>query len=125
MTNQQVRDEAITLFLAGHDTTANTLTWAWYLLSQHPGAAEKLHQELATVLGGRAPTYDDLPRLRYTEMVIQEALRLYPPAWIISRQAVEDITIYGYPVKKDQLVFISPYSLHHNPRWFPEPERYA
>ncbi len=81
MTDKQVRDEALTLFLAGHETTANALTWTWYLLSQHPEVERRLHEEIDTVLQGRAPELADVPQLRYTEMVFSEALRLYPPAW--------------------------------------------
>ncbi len=87
MTDEQVRDEALTLFLAGHETTANALTWTWYLLSQHPEVERRLHEEIDAVLGDRAPELADVPQLRYAEMVLSEALRLYPPAWAIGRMA--------------------------------------
>lgn len=83
MTDLQVRDEAMTLFLAGHETTANALTWTWYLLSQHPSVEKRLHEELNTVLGSRLPTVEDLEQLSYTRMVLTEAMRLYPPAWVV------------------------------------------
>jgi cytochrome P450 len=129
LSKQQVRDEVVTLFAAGHETTSNTLTWAWYLLSQHPAVEARLHEEVDQVLGagadGRLPTLDDLPHLPYTEMVIKETLRLYPPAWVLaSRQAVADTEIDGYPLPKDSLVFISPYALHRLPQYYPDPERF-
>ena len=86
---REVRDEAITLFLAGHETTANALTWTWYLLSQNPEAEARLHAEVDAVLGGRPAGVADLPRLAYTEMVLAESMRLYPPAWIVGRRALE------------------------------------
>jgi cytochrome P450 len=124
MTDKQVRDEAMTLFLAGHDTTANALTWTWYLLSQNPEAEARLHAELDSVLGGRVPTLDDLPKLRYTVMVVKESMRIYSPAWITSREAIDDVTINGYPIKKGSLVFVSPDLTHHDPHLFPEPEKF-
>ncbi len=130
MNDQQLRDEAFTLFTAGHETTANSLTWTWYLLAQNPQAEAKLHEELDAVLGGRLPNVADLARLPYTEMVIKEAMRLYPAAWIVGREPIEDTTIGSYPVKKGWLVFISPYSVHRDPRWFHDsdqfiPERFS
>ncbi len=124
MTNRQVRDEAITLFLAGHDTTANTLNWTFSLLAQHPEVEARLHAELDSALGGRAPTFDDLPRLRVAEMAIKEAMRLYPPAWIISREAVQDLWLKGHRVKQGTIIFISPYALHRNPQWFEKPTQF-
>ena len=93
MTDKQVRDEALTLFLAGHETGANALTWTWYLLSQHPEVERRLHEEIDAVLGDRAPELADVPQLRYAEMILVEALRLYPPAWAIGRKALEAFTI--------------------------------
>src|SRR5256885_14617024 len=90
MTDKQLRDEAITLFLAGHETTANALSWTWWLLAQNPEAEAKLHRELASVLAGRAPTLDDLAKLPYTNNVITESMRLYPPAWGMARLTIED-----------------------------------
>jgi cytochrome P450 len=124
MTDGQVRDEAMTLFLAGHETTSNALTWTWYLLSQHPEVEAKLHDELTIVLGGRVPTLNDLAQLKYTEMVVKESMRLYPPAWGISREPVEDVEIGGYTLEKGKPVFIIPYVQHRDPRWFDEPERF-
>jgi cytochrome P450 len=98
MTNKQVRDEAMTLFLAGHETTATALTWTFYLLSQHPDVETKLRQELASVLGGRTPSYDDLPHLAYTEMVLAESIRLYPPAWAIGRMVKKEYRIENYQI---------------------------
>ena len=100
MTPQQLRDEALTLFLAGHETTASTLSWTWWLLAQNPRVEEKLHAELGTVLNGRVPTLDDLPRLTYTSHIVSESMRLYPPAWAIARLAIEDHELAGYPVPK-------------------------
>jgi cytochrome P450 len=129
LSKQQLRDEVVTLFAAGHETTANTLTWAWYLLSQYPAVEARLHEEVDRVLGmgtdGRLPTLDDLPRLPYTEMVVKETLRLYPPAWgLASRQAAGDTEIGGYSLPKDSLIFISPYVVHRLPHYYPDPERF-
>src|SRR5258708_8337590 len=95
MTDRQLRDEVITLFLAGHETTALALSWTWWLLAQHPQAEAKLHAELDAVLGGRTPTLEDLPKLRYLDHVITESMRLYPPAWGMARLAIEDAEIGG------------------------------
>src|SRR5499426_1661927 len=104
MTDLQLRDEVITIFLAGHETTANTLTWTWYLLSEHPEIEARLHHELDHELAGRLPTVEDLPHLRYTEMVITEALRLYPPAWIMGRHALKDYQFKPYVVPTSSIV---------------------
>jgi cytochrome P450 len=124
MTDKQLRDEAMTLFLAGHETTALALGWTGYLLAQHPEATEKLRAELQEVLGGRAPTVADLPRLPYTERVVLESMRLYPPAWGIGREALRDTEIGGYPVRKGTTLFLSQYVTQRDPRWFDEPERF-
>ncbi len=124
MTDQQLRDETLTLLLAGHETTATALTWTWYLLSQHPEVEQKLHAELNVVLGGRPPAAEDLPRLNYTERVVKESLRLYPPATAILRLAVEDSEIGGYKIPKNSSIGISPWVTHHDPRFFPEPEKF-
>ena len=124
MTDRQVRDEAITLFLAGHETTATALTWTWYLLSQNPDVEQKLRTEMREVLGGRLPTYDDLPNLTYTEMVLAESMRLYPPAWGIGRMAKTDTRIYNYEVPKNSICLVSPYVMHRHPRYYPDPERF-
>jgi cytochrome P450 len=122
MTDRQVRDEAMTLFGAGHETTAVTMMWTWYLLSQNPQVEAKLHEELDRVLTGRQPTLEDLPNLKYTEMIIKEALRIYPPAWGTTREPIEDVMIDGYPVKKGSSVFINIYGMHRDARYFPNPD---
>ncbi len=121
MTDQQVRDEALTLFLAGHETTADALTWAWYLLSQNPSVEAALHAELDRVLSGRLPSFDDLPQLRYTEKVFAEVLRLYPPAWGVGRRALEDYPLGDFVIPARSVVLTSPYAVHRDPRWFPDP----
>lgn len=122
MTDQEVRDEAVTLFSAGHETTANALSWTWYLLSQSPQVEARLHDELDAVLGGRRATLKDLPNLKYTTMVIKEAMRLYPPAWVLNaRLVVEDVEIDGYKIPKGGTVFVAPYAVHRNPRYFSDP----
>lgn len=122
MTDTQLRDEVMTLMLAGHETTANALAWTWYLLSTHPGVQRRMGSELAEVLGGRAPTYEDLPKLSYTTRVIQESMRLYPPVWIIDRNAVEDDEIDGYPIPAGAFVILSPYVTHRLPSLWENPE---
>lgn len=125
MTNEQLRDEMMTLFLAGHETTANLLTWAWHLLAQNPEAEKNLHAELDRVLDdNRLPTAEDAPRLRYTEMVVAETMRLYPPAWAIGRLAVEDHEVGGYRIPKGSLVLVSQFLMHRDARFFPDPERF-
>jgi cytochrome P450 len=124
MSDKQIRDEALTLFLAGHETTANALMWTWYLLSQNPGAAQKFYDEVDQVLEGRLPTFDDLPRLKYTEGVFSEALRLYPPAWAIGRRAKTDYAIGDYTVPARSILLLSPWVVHRDPRWFPNPEQF-
>ncbi|HVO41986.1 MAG TPA: cytochrome P450 [Aggregatilineales bacterium] len=124
MTNQQARDEAMTLFLAGHETTANALTWTWVLLAQHPEIEARLLEELRRVLIGRAPTVDDLANLPYVERIIKESLRLYPPAWIMGRQTIDSVTIGGYEIPKRSIVFTLPYIMHRDPRYFPDPDQF-
>jgi cytochrome P450 len=124
MTDQQLRDEAVTIVLAGHETTANALSWTWYLLAQHPEVEVKLHAELDRVLGGRRPTTDDLRQLPYAEMVIKESMRLYPPIPSIARLAMEDTVIGGYPVPKGMIVSMAPHVIHRDPRWYPEPDEF-
>jgi cytochrome P450 len=150
MTDEQIRDEALTLFLAGHETTSNALTFTWYLLSQNPEVAEKLREELDAVLGtdrdsstsegavsaelnpkskiqnpkskdtlaGRPPTMDDLPNLKYTESVLAESMRLFPPAWAIGRLAIEEHEFGGYAIPKGALVLVSPFVAHRDPRFW-------
>src|SRR5205085_8658146 len=125
MTNEQLRDEVMTLFLAGHETTANALTWAWVLLAQNPEAECALHEELDSVLeGGRPPTVEDVPALRYTEMVVAETMRLYPPAYAIGRLSLEDQEVGGYHIPRGSLVLVSQYVMHRDPRFFPCPEAF-
>ena len=124
MSDQQVRDEALTLILAGHETTANALAWTWYLLSQNYEVERKLHAELADVLGGRAPTIADLPELRYTSMVIDESMRLYPPAWSIGRSPVADDEILGFNVPAGSSVMLSQWLTHRHPDFWENPERF-
>jgi cytochrome P450 len=124
MTDRQLRDEVLTLFLAGHDTTALALTWTWYLLAQHPEVEAKLHAELDTVLAGRPPTLADRPCLKFTEQVMLESMRLYPPAWIVGRQALSDYEIDGYRIPAGTAVVASQYAVHRDPRWFPAPETF-
>jgi cytochrome P450 len=124
MSEKQLRDEMVTLFLAGHETTANALSWSIYLLAQNPEAEEKLVAELREVLAGRAPTADDLPRLRYTELALKEAMRLYPPAWGVGRMAKEEFEVEGYRLPKGTNVFVFQWVTHRDARFFPEPERF-
>ena len=122
MSDLQLRDEVMAIFLAGHETTAIALGWTWLLLSTHPSAAARMRAELVRVLHGRTPTLGDLPRLVYTGQVVQEAMRLYPPAWIISRCAIDDDRIGGYDVPAGTIIFASPYVTHRLPDWWDNPE---
>jgi cytochrome P450 len=124
MTNEEVRDEALTLFLAGHETTANAMTFTWYLLSQNPEAEAKLHAELDAVLEGRTPAIEDVSKLKYTEWVVAEAMRLYPPAWAIGRMALEDHELGGYAIPKGSLVLVSPYIGQRDTRFWPDADRF-
>jgi cytochrome P450 len=122
MNDRQVRDEVMTLLLAGHETTSNALSWTWYLLSQHPDAESRLHTELEQVLGGRIPAVEDLPRLPYTRMVLEEALRLYPPAVGFNRKALAEDEVGGYVVPANTLIWLSPYTTHRHPDFWENPE---
>lgn len=124
MTDKQIRDETVTLILAGHETTANTLNWTFKLLSENPEAEAKLHDELDTVLKGRLPQLEDLRQLPYTEMVIKESLRLYPPAWGVSRIATEDLTVGDYEVPKGTIINLNFYHMHRDGRWWDEPNAF-
>lgn len=124
MSDKQLRDEAITLLLAGHETTALALSWTFYLLSRNPQVDAKLADELQTVLGDRAPAPADLPRLRYTEQVITESMRLFPPAYGIGREAVDDCEIGGYHVPAGTTIFMSVFTMHHDARWYPDPDAF-
>lgn len=124
MTDQQVRDEAITLFIAGHETTANALTWTWYLLAQHPEVEQRLHEEIDAVLGDKPPELSDVPQLRYAEMIFAEAMRLYPPAWAVGRRALAPFTVGGFDVPAGSICIMSQYIIHRDARWFPNPEKF-
>ena len=118
MTDLQLRDELLTLFLAGHETTANALAWTWHLLALHPEAEARLHGELRTVLGGRVPTAADYPALPYTRAVLAESMRLHPPAWTVGREPLQDFEAGGYRIRAGSIVLTSPWILHHDPRWW-------
>ena len=124
MSDTQLRDETMTLFLAGHETTANALAWTLYQLARNPDAERELHRELDTVLGGRLPEPADYPRLPYTEMVLAESMRLYPPAWGIGRYALEDVQIGDWTVPRNGLVLVSQWVTHRDPRFWPDPLRF-
>ena len=140
MTDTQLRDEVMTIFLAGHETTANALTWTFYLLSEYPSVEAKLYEELKSVLGNgngkgnggskqeangldlRIPTVDDIPNLEYTEKIVRESMRLYPPAWTLGRQAIDDYNLDGYVIPAKSIILMSQYVMHRNPKYFPEPD---
>lgn len=124
MNDEQLMAECLTLFGAGHETTATALTWAWYLLCQHPESYQRVQHEVDHVLSGRTPGYADLANLPYCLQVFKEALRIYPPAYATSRRALRDVVIDGYRVAKDQVVLIAPYTLHRREEYFPEPEKF-
>ena len=124
MTDRQLRDEVITLFLAGHETTANALTWTWVLLARHPEVERHLHAEIDSVLGNRVPSSADVSRLPYTRAVVAESMRLYPPAWTIGREPLEDYAAGGYRIPAGTVVMMSPWVVHRDPRWWPDPDRF-
>jgi cytochrome P450 len=124
MTDKQVHDEALTLMIAGHETTANALLWSWYLLSRNPECEAKFHAEVNDVLGGRLPAFEDVPKLTYTAGVFSEALRMYPPAWAMGRRAKKDYAIGEYRIPAGSILIMSPWVSHRDPRWFPEPEKF-
>jgi cytochrome P450 len=124
MSDQQLRDEAITLFLAGHETTALALSHTLYLLSKYPDVERRLHEELSEVLGARLPTAADVPRLAYTERVIKEGMRLYPPAWTTGREAAESFQLGRYTIPAGAQILLSQWVVHRDPRWFPNPEAF-
>jgi cytochrome P450 len=124
MSDQQLRDQVITLLLAGYDTTASAITWTWYLLSQNPSIADKLHAEVDRVLAGRLPEYEDLSDMPYNHMVFEEALRYYPPAWILGRKALEDDELGGYDIPAGTIIAISPYAVHRHKDFWEDPEKF-
>ncbi len=124
MTDRQVRDEVMTTFLAGHETTAVALTWTWFLLAAHPDAAHRLQAELASVLGSRTPTAGDLPHLPYTRMVLEESMRLYPPVWGLSRTPIVDVDLGGHRISKGTIIYLSPYLTHRHPAFWDDPDRF-
>jgi cytochrome P450 len=124
LNSEELRDEVLTIFLAGYETVANALSWTWLLLGQNPEAESRLHAELDMVLQGRLPTLDDLPQLPYGEMVIAESMRLYPPAWAMGRQATQDVTVGPYTLPKGSFLFFSQYIVQRDPIYFPEPDAF-
>lgn len=124
MSDQQLRDEVMTLFLAGHETTAVALSWAWHLLATHPEAQRRLQEEVDRVLGGRPPTIHDLPQLPYTEMVVKETMRLYPPAPGVAREPLMDTTIAGVPIRRGTMVVGNIYAMHRSVRYYDAPDAF-
>jgi cytochrome P450 len=124
MDDRQLRDEVLTLMIAGHETTASALSWTWALVSRHPEVERELHRELDRVLGGRTPTTDDLEALTYTRQVIEESMRLYPPAWLTSRNAVHDDQVGGHRIPEGSTVFLSPYLTHRHPDFWEDPDEF-
>jgi cytochrome P450 len=124
MTPQQLRDEAITIFAAGHETTSNALAWTFYLLARHRDVATRVYEEVDRALNGRAPTLADLPSMPYAKCVIQESMRLYPPAWIVGRRAIADDELCGYRVAAGTQVLISPFATHRHPKFWEDPEAF-
>jgi cytochrome P450 len=124
MSDEQLMAECLTLFGAGHETTATALSWTWYLLCQHPEMYQKVQEEVDSVLQGRTPTYDDLARLPYCLQVFKEAMRLYPPAYLLSRRALCEVEIDGYRIPKGRVVLYAPYTLHRREEYFPEHEKF-
>jgi cytochrome P450 len=122
MSDRQVRDEALTLFIAGHETTANALIFTWYLLSKNPEVGAKLRDELKHVLDGRVPAMEDVPALKYTESVIAESMRLYPPAWAMGRLSIEEHQFNGFHIPKKALVLVSPYTIGRDKRFWEDPD---
>ena len=124
MDTEQIRDEVMTIFLAGHETTAMALTWTWWLLARHPGVEARLRDELDAVLGGRTPSIDDVPALRFTHDVIAESMRLYPPAWVVGRRAAENAPLGAWTVPKGSIVLMSQWIVHRDPRFWRDPDAF-
>jgi cytochrome P450 len=121
---QQLRDEVVTMLLAGHDTTALTLTYTWYLLSEHPSAREKVHEEIAAVVGDDRPTMDDVQEFEYVEWVVDEAMRLYPPVYTLFREPTEDVELSGYQLPEGSALMLSQWAVHRSPRWYDNPDQF-
>jgi len=124
MSDGELRDEVLTLFLAGHETTATTMTWAWRLIAEHPEVEARFHAEIDGALGGRTPAMEDVERLPWTRQIVEETLRLYPPAYFYGREALRELELLGYAIPAGAQVLLSPYYTHRDPRFFPEPERF-
>ena len=125
MSDQQLRDEVMTIFLAGHETTANALTWTFYLISEHPEIEERLQKEIYSILGNKTDiSFDDIQKLEYTTKVLTESMRLYPPAWALGRQAINDCKIGKYIIPSGSIILMSQYVMHRNPLFFPEPNTF-
>jgi cytochrome P450 len=124
MSDKQLRDEVMTIFIAGHETTANALSWTWLLLARNPAVEGRFRAELEAVVGNRLPAAEDAGRLPYTRMVLAEAMRCYPPAWAIGRRAMEDFEIGGYTIPRGTVVLVSQYLVHRDSRFYPEPDRF-
>jgi len=124
LTDQQIRDQILTFFTVGHETTATGMMWTWYLLSENREVAKRLYSEVDHVLGDRLPSGRDCDRLRYTRMVFAESMRLYPPIWMMTRRAVRDMKINGLVIRNGSYVHLSPFVMHRDPRYFPDPERF-
>ncbi|MEM7332990.1 MAG: cytochrome P450 [Chloroflexota bacterium] len=124
LSDEELLDECMTLFFAGHETTAALLTWTWYLLSKNPEVKQKLQSEIDTALNGKPIAFEDMEKLPFTEWVIKEGLRLYPPAWSLARVALEDMTLGGRAVPKNTVIFASPFLMHRSAEHFPDPERF-
>jgi cytochrome P450 len=122
--DQQVRDQVMTFFLAGHETIATTLAWTWHTLAEHPEVEARLHAEVDSALAGRVPQFEDLPRLPYVSMVLREVLRQYPPIWVLWRKALRDIPVGPYVIPRNTILLLSPYVTQHDARWYPEPDRF-
>lgn len=124
MSEELLLDECLTLFLAGHETTASALTWSWYLISEHPAAEKLLHEEIGSVLGVRSPSLEDIPHLQYTASVFREALRLFPPAWLITREAVSPYMLGEMNVSPGSTILMSPYATHQDSRFWEAPAEF-
>lgn len=124
MGTRQIRDEAMTIFLAGHETTANAMAWTWHLLGTSPEVEARLHDELRRVLDGRTPAMDDVPKLEWTRAIISESMRLFPPAWTMGRRVLQDHVLGDHTIEKDALVILSQWVVHRDPRWWPQPDSF-